>query len=147
MRTDEAQSRRENLKFYGFPDKGTETWEETESIVRNYIKSDLQMDEKQVSIERAHRVASQDTSSKAVIVKFSFFKDKDRVLKEYRRRRKEHNEIRNPDDRQDYAGNLADDNTGDNTDSEFRSNIYISEDFPRRVSQARYYLRPFLKIR
>ena len=29
----ESQSRRENLKFYGFPEKGTETWEDTETIV------------------------------------------------------------------------------------------------------------------
>ena len=82
---------------------------------------------------------------KAVIVKYSFFKDKDTILKEYRKRRKEYNENRNVDDRREYAsGGQPDDNTGGD-DSPFRTNIYVSEDFPSRVSKARYNLRPFLK--
>ena len=41
----EAQSRRDNLRFHGLDDKMGETWEESETKVRDYISNDLGIDE------------------------------------------------------------------------------------------------------
>lgn len=48
--------------------------------VRGYISQELEIDETQIRIERAHRLRSK-TTPKPIIVKFSFFKEKDEVLK------------------------------------------------------------------
>ena len=84
----EAQSRRENLRFYGFDEKKDETWEETEETVRQYLGTDLELDPRRLSIERAHRIQAKETP-RPVIVKFSFFKDKEKGLKRYREKGKE----------------------------------------------------------
>lgn len=76
----EVQSRRENLKFYGIEDDRNETWEESERKVRQYLSDELQIDETNIQIERAHRIASKSTP-RAIITKFSYFKDKDQILK------------------------------------------------------------------
>ena len=49
----EAQSRRDNLWFYGFDDKIDESWEESETRVRNYIEEHLNIDEASIKIKRA----------------------------------------------------------------------------------------------
>ena len=53
----ENQSRRNNLKIFGIPEKenGFETWEETEQLVKEAIKDKLKITT-QIQIERAHRV-------------------------------------------------------------------------------------------
>ena len=48
----EAQSRCKNLRIYGLPEEKNETWEDTESRVREYIGRDLEMNEAYISIER-----------------------------------------------------------------------------------------------
>ena len=83
----EAQSRRENLKFYGIEDDRRETWEQTELKTRNYLTTQLDIDESNIQVERAHRLPSR-SNPRPVIVKFSHFKDKERVLKAYPDKRK-----------------------------------------------------------
>ena len=55
----ENQSRRNNVKVFGIPEKdakeGLESWEEKEQLVKNEIKSNLKI-EVDLNIERAHRV-------------------------------------------------------------------------------------------
>ena len=80
----ESQSRRDNLKFFGFDGERNETWEESENKVKNYISEGLGIDDSEIRIERAHRLAGSKSVPKPIIVKFSFFKDKERVLREYR---------------------------------------------------------------
>ena len=75
----EVQSRRDNLKFHGFEDNRGETWEESENTVRRYIFDELAIDESAIQIERAHRIRSKN-SPRPIIVKFSHYKDRDRVL-------------------------------------------------------------------
>ena len=112
----EAQSRRENLKFYNIQESGKASWAESENKVRKYLTDDLHIDESKISIERAHRIGSQN-KPRPVIVKFSFYKDKDRVLQAYREKRK------------------IDRLNGGNSDGS--SKIGVGEDFPRRVSRTR----------
>ena len=50
------QSRRQNLKFFEIEKSDKETWEQTEVKVRNYLSTELNMDESNLSIERAHRL-------------------------------------------------------------------------------------------
>lgn len=140
----EAQSRRENLRIYGFEEKQPrETWEETEELVRDYIQKDLEIDESRISIERAHRLSSKE-KPRPVIVKFSFYKDRDRVLKKYKQKKKDirEAEIAAAANR---GSNQSDDNDTDDIDPDFRRNIHICEDVPARVMKARNDLRPFLK--
>ena len=55
----ENQSRRDNLKILGVPESETEkTWDDSESKVKELIKSKLSIDE-EVEIIRAHRVGKQ----------------------------------------------------------------------------------------
>ena len=53
----ESQSRRDNLKFFGFEGERNETWEESENKVKNYISEGLGIDDSEIRIERAHRLA------------------------------------------------------------------------------------------
>ena len=128
----EAQSRRENLKFYGIEDDRRETWEQTELKTRNYLTTQLDIDESNIQIERAHRLPSR-SNPRPVIVKFSHFKDKERVLKAYRDKRKNQQIVPNAGE-PDIEG-------GDRNERPVR----ISEDFPARVTKARANLYPFMK--
>lgn len=120
----EAQSRRSNLKFYGFEENEHETWDETENKVRDYIKTNLKLTDT-IQIERAHRLPVKSNGPRPVIVKFSFFKDKDKILQSYRENKKNHAETE-----------LGQSET---------PKIRVSEDFPERVSKTRSLLIPFLK--
>lgn len=126
----EAQSRRDNLKFFGFQDDGTETWEQSEDKVRDYIRTELNINDSDMKIERAHRLPSKN-SPRPIIVKFSFYKDRDSVLRAYRQKRKDENNENN-------------DNPTDE-DAETVRRIRVTEDFPERVTKARTKLFPFLK--
>ena len=128
----EAQSRRENLKFYGFTDDKDETWEQSEDKVRTYLSNELHIDEQRMQIERAHRLNSK-TSPRPIIVKFSHFKDKELVLKNYREKRKAQREA-------DQQG----ENEGGADETAVRP-VRVSEDFPMRVTRARTNLYPFMK--
>ena len=63
-------------------------------------------------------------------MKFSFYKDRDKILKTYKQKRK-------------YIRGAEHD--GVDIDTEFRKDIHICADFPARVMKARNYLRPFLR--
>ena len=82
------------------------------------------------------------------IVKFAFFKEKEAVLKAYRRKRKESNEKR---DRAQNKNENADgsqegeDDEENGEDETFRNIITVCEDFPSRVMKARNDLRGFLR--
>ena len=130
----EAQSRRDNLKFYGINDEPKESWEQSEAKVREYLARELNMNVSDMGIERAHRLPSR-SSPRPIIVKFSRFKDKDRVLKTYRERRTELQEAGTAD--------TGRDNTEGETDS--TPMVRVSEDFPKRVTGARAKQYPFLK--
>ena len=133
----ETQSRRDNLRFHGFEGKRDETWEESELKVRDYIRDDLGVDESSIQIERAHRLRSKN-SPRPVIVKFSHYKDRDKVLKVYREKRKAQNN-------DNLQGAMADPSEGNDERPDERRVIRVSEDFPERVTKARTNLYPFLK--
>ena len=85
----EDRSRRNNLRFSGFTEKaeGAETWEESENLIREFIERNLEMESKDITIERAHRTGSKINGKKrAIIVKFLNYKDKDAVLNQYRQK-------------------------------------------------------------
>ena len=133
----EAQSRRDNLRFHGFDDRRDENWEESESKVRVYISEELGVDDSSIQIERAHGLRSKNTP-RPIIVKFTRYKDREKVLKAYREKRKAQNNAA-PD------GAMADPNGGDDEPHDIRRDIRVSEDFPERVIKVRTKLYPFLK--
>ena len=137
----EAQSRRENLRFHGIPASRDETWEETEDKVREYISKDLDLNQSNISFERAHRIPGTE-KLRSVIVKFSFYKDKEKILKSYREKRKEFNE--REAERENAQGD-SDEAAHFDYDNSFRKDTTVSEDFPSRVMKARYHLRKFLR--
>ncbi|XP_070549919.1 uncharacterized protein [Ptychodera flava] len=79
----QGQTKRENLLFHGLEQNDNETWEETEEIVKEFIKSNLNIDE-DVDIERAHRITTSRAKPQPVIAKFSRYKDKVKVMKQAR---------------------------------------------------------------
>ena len=140
----EAQSRRENLCIYGLSEDRNESWDDTENKVREYMSRDLELNEDDISIERAHRIQGSEKPG-PFIVKFSFYKDKDRVLETYRQKRKDANElIKERETEQQKAGN-ANENPDDIDFGLFQKDITVCEDFPSRVMKARNDLRKFLK--
>ena len=120
----EGYTRRENLRFFDIPETPKETWDQSEERVRGYITETLGIDDSSIKIERAHRLPSK-SSPRPLIVRFSFFKDKDRVLKRYREIRKS----------QPTNADGADDQL---------AGVRISEDFPERVRKVRALLVKFL---
>lgn len=124
----EAQSRRENLRFFEIPETPKETWDQSEEKVRGYVLNTLGIDDTDIKIERAHRLPAK-SSPRPLIVKFSHYKDKDRILKRYR-------EIR------DARPRPSSDN--ENVDQPATATVRISEDFPERVRKVRGLLIKFL---
>ena len=106
----EDRSRRNNLRFSGFTEKaeGAETWEESENLIREFIERNLEMESKDITIERAHRIGSKINGKKrAIIVKFLNYKDKDAVLNQYRQKQL------------------------------WKDNIYVNEDYSERTADLR----------
>ena len=126
----EAQSRRENLRFFEIPKTPRETWDQSEDKVRDYISNSLGIDDTDIKIERAHRLPAK-SNPRPLIVKFSHYKDKDRILKRYR-------EIRNVRAAQPSS------DTGNADDADQPATVRISEDFPERVRKVRGLLIKFL---
>ena len=62
----EALIRRDNLRFYGFDDKSDdksdESWEDSESRVRNCIDKHLNIDEASIQNKRAFRMRVKNSS-------------------------------------------------------------------------------------
>ena len=106
----EDRSRRNNLRFSGFTEKaeGAETWEESENLIREFIERNLEMERKDITIERAHRTGSKINGKKrAIIVKFLNYKDKDAILNQYRQKQL------------------------------WKDNIYVNEDYSERTADLR----------
>ena len=101
-----------------------ETWEETETKVRTYIKDELGIESENIQIERAHRPPGK-YKPRPVIAKFSFYKDKNKILRKYKDKVKTKRE----------NGTLRSD----------EETVRISEDFPENVRRIRKLLIPFMK--
>jgi hypothetical protein len=75
----EAQDRRNNVMFFNVAEERGETWEATETLVRDILDRFLGMN--RVSIERAHRVGPPMMGkTRPIIVKMSFYKDREMIL-------------------------------------------------------------------
>ncbi len=111
----EAQSRRDNLKFHGIPEKEGEV--NYEQCVREIILKKMNVDLGEKAIARAHRVGPppKDTSGKPrpVLVKFETYKDRCQVW----------------DQKAKLKG----------------STIYIAEDYPAEVELIRKKLYPIMR--
>lgn len=79
----EDRNRRSNILFTGIPEDKDETWEISEQKVRRIISDKMDIDEKTIDIERAHRIRNGPTreGSKHIIAMFSKYKDKDKIMK------------------------------------------------------------------
>lgn len=135
----EAQSRRENLKFFNIDESDNETWDQSEQKIRGYIRTELELDETEIKIERAHRLPGR-FKPRPVIVKFSFYKDKDKILSVYREKRKH---LTRPENTENDQTN-ENENQGD-TETDQTKRVRVSEDFPERVAKDRSSLIPFLQ--
>ena len=88
----EDRSRRNNLRFDGFQEETNETWEESESIITDFVKEKLGIEE-DILIERAHctgkiqRNNGTRNRKRTIVVKFLNFKDKSRILHTYRKKK------------------------------------------------------------
>lgn len=77
----ENRSRRNNLLFFGIPDSGKETWDDSEAKVIQLCTDKLGVTVNPSSVERAHRIGKHTVDKpRPIIVKFGLFKDKQRVL-------------------------------------------------------------------
>jgi hypothetical protein len=80
----EAQQRRDNLLFFGVAGKKGESWEESESKVREILTDTLKIDDAAtIQIERAHRLQGA-RDPRPIIAKFNSYKDKQRILTQAR---------------------------------------------------------------
>jgi ribA/ribD-fused uncharacterized protein len=75
----EAQSRRNNLLFYGLPEKERELWEDCENAVKYVLHEVMGIsDEAAIKFERVHRVGPKiHRKDRAIIARFCFFKDRE----------------------------------------------------------------------
>ena len=112
----ELQSRRNNLIFYGIPEKDKESWIDCEKSVCDIIGSNMGIENAQdIEIERAHRLGvKQQNKTRGIIVKFCKFKDREIVWKK--------------------AKTLA------------KTNHKLSEDYPAEVLAERRVLYPIYKL-
>ena len=82
----ENQSRRNNLRVDGVKEKPGETWQETETALRQVVQRELKLPADQVGalqIERAHRTGAPTTTQRerTIVVKFASFKDRDTIIR------------------------------------------------------------------
>jgi len=78
----EGLPRRNNLRFLGIEGRNSESWDDSERKVRDFISNTLGLtDLANVEIERAHRVGSTRSDSCPIIAKFTKYKDRESVLR------------------------------------------------------------------
>ena len=88
----EDRSRRNNLRFNGFQEEANEKWEESESIITDFVKEKLEIEE-DILIERAHRTGKIQRNDgtrnrkRTIFVKFLNFKNKSRILHTHREKK------------------------------------------------------------
>ena len=88
IRNPEDRSRRDNLRIDGIAEYEEESWDDTEEILKDTLREKLGVS--RIEIERAHRVgAKEEGKNRTIVVKFSSYKGKQRVLNEARRQRRE----------------------------------------------------------
>ena len=81
----EDRSRQNNLRFDGFQEETNETWEESESVVTDFVKKKLGIEE-DILTERVHctgKIQRNDGTrnrNRTIVVKFLNFKDKSIIL-------------------------------------------------------------------
>lgn len=111
----EGQSKRKNVIIDGIPESPGESWEESEYKVRELLRTELQMDEERIEVERAHRMGNGRGADKPrqIVVKFLRFKDKTAVMGRRNRLK--------------------------------GTNIFLNEDYPEAVHQKRKELVPAMK--
>lgn len=135
------------MKFFDIEESVNETWDQSEQKVRDYIRTELELDENGIHIERAHRLPGK-FKPRPLITKFSFYKDKDKVLGAYREKRK-HLAQNGNNENNDEANQANQNGNQDGNEAEADGNIIrrvrVSEDFPERVTKDRSSLNPFLQ--
>ena len=88
----ESQSRKNNVVVRGIKEEQCETWEKCEKAVRESLVEKLEMkpeDADAISTERAHRLPERrrEDGKRDVIVKLSFYKDRERILQMARKKK------------------------------------------------------------
>ncbi len=109
----EGQSRRNNIVIDGILESANEKWSDSEDKVKKLLSEKLQIDPREIELERAHRSGKPSPSStrpRPVIVKFLRYKDKLEVISKAKALK--------------------------------GMNIFINEDFPEAVQQKRKELLP-----
>ena len=78
----ENQSRRNNLVFYNIYEQERETWNESETIVRQFLWDELGVNTTDYDLERTHRLGARRgrNHNRPIIAKFNSFKKKSEVL-------------------------------------------------------------------
>ena len=76
----ENRNRRSNLVFYGVAEMEREGWSETERIVRDILRSHMDIELHVMDIDRAHRVGPTRGRPRPIVVKFAFYKTKAMIL-------------------------------------------------------------------
>ena len=81
----EDRSRRSNLVFFNFKEASRGATEDCEDIVESLLKSLNIFEGNDIWIDRAHRLgrrkAEHDTKPRPIIVKFSYYKQKEKIIK------------------------------------------------------------------
>lgn len=118
----ECHSRRSNIKFFGIEESGHETNEDTEEVLRKFLRNTLKVpsnDEPDIAFDRVHRIASRTSSQnnkkpRPIIAKLTHYHDKDFI--------------------KSFIRNLPK-----------GSKFGISDDFPKEIDEIRRKLYPVLK--
>ena len=111
----ENRSRRNNLCFDGIPESPNETWQESESKIKQLISRHMPEVSTDLVIERAHRVGRprSDSKPRKIVTQFLNYKDRETIFKA---KKKLHG-----------------------------TNMFVNEDYSDRVIKKRTELMPKLK--
>jgi len=118
----ECHSRRDNLKFFGVKEGERESNSDTETALREFMRTKLKIppnDVKEIHFDRVHRISThtrdgRNSGSRPIIVRLSAYQDKNFI--------------------KSFIKNLPK-----------GTNIGISDDFPKEVDEIRRKLYPVLK--
>ena len=85
----EDRHRRNNLRFMGIKEKSgveSETWEESEAKVKVFLQEKMGLETDEITIERAHRIGKKEEGKRrTIIAKFLNYKQREKVLKKYKK--------------------------------------------------------------
>jgi MFS superfamily sulfate permease-like transporter len=110
----ESQSRRDKLIFHGLKGDSAESWDDSESKVKDFITEQLGLNGDSVEFDRVHRLKTRGNGVAPIIAKFNKFKQRSEVLQ-------------------------AANNKLKKTDS-----CGVSQDFTQKVRESRRKLIPFM---